>query len=68
MPLLATAARASVAAAERHELWEERAAIMEYDGGLQRDFAEEEARRDVARRWPVARSTERANTKGAGGP
>ena len=64
MPLPAPAARASVAptwgeeltTAERHELWEERAAIMEYDGGLRREFAEEEARRDVTRnggrQWP----------------
>jgi len=36
------------------ELWEERAAIMEFDGGLSRDHAECLALLDVLRRHPSA--------------
>ena len=36
------------------EEWEERAAIMEFDGGLSRDHAECLALLDIIRRYPKA--------------
>ena len=36
------------------EEWEERAAIMEFDGGLSRDHAECLALLEIIRRYPIA--------------
>ena len=39
---------------DQFELWEERAAIMEYDGRLSREYAECLALLDIIRRHPEA--------------
>lgn len=45
------AARVATLSEAQREEFEERAAIMEFDGGLSRDGAEIEALADVLRRW-----------------
>ena len=40
---------------DQRELWEERAAIMEYDGGIMREEAEIEAYKCIANQYDISK-------------
>ena len=51
LPLMTAADMARAMGTDAFDEWEERAAIMEFDGGMDRATAEAAAYTDVSKRW-----------------